>query len=44
VVINKTGRLTGSVSARGFIVEKGGYFDGELSIGKTEITPKEKPG
>ena len=44
VVINKTGRLTGSVSARGFIVEKGGYFVGELSIGKMEITPSEKHG
>jgi len=44
VVINKTGRLTGSVSARGFIVEKGGYFVGELSIGKMETTSGKKPG
>jgi cytoskeletal protein CcmA (bactofilin family)/predicted RNA-binding Zn-ribbon protein involved in translation (DUF1610 family) len=39
VVISKTGRLTGSVSARGFIVDKGGYFVGDLSI-----TPSEKLG
>jgi len=39
VVISKTGRLTGSVSARGFIVDKGGYFVGDLSI-----TPREKLG
>jgi cytoskeletal protein CcmA (bactofilin family)/predicted RNA-binding Zn-ribbon protein involved in translation (DUF1610 family) len=36
VVIHKAGRLTGSVSALGFSVEDGGYFFGELSIGKIE--------
>jgi cytoskeletal protein CcmA (bactofilin family) len=34
VVINKTGRLTGAVSANGFVVEKGGYFAGDLAIGE----------
>lgn len=34
VIIRKSGRLTGSVSARGFTVEKGGYFMGDVSIGK----------
>jgi len=33
VVIGKTGRLTGAVLARGFVVEKGGYFAGDLTIG-----------
>ena len=42
VVVHKTGRLTGSVSALGFTVEKGGYFIGELSIGKTEMTQSGK--
>ena len=36
VVIYKTGRLTGTVSALGFSVEKGGCFFGELSIGNME--------
>ena len=35
VVIRKTGRLTGSVSARGFTVDKGGCFLGDVSIGET---------
>lgn len=35
VVIRKTGRLSGSVSARGFTVDKGGYFLGDVSIGET---------
>ena len=39
VVIHKAGRLTGTVSALGFSVDKGGYFFGELSIGKMEMTP-----
>jgi cytoskeletal protein CcmA (bactofilin family) len=34
VVVNKTGRLKGAVSAQGFVVEKGGYFAGDLRIGK----------
>jgi cytoskeletal protein CcmA (bactofilin family) len=33
VVINKAGRLTGAVMALGFVVEKGGYFAGDLTIG-----------
>jgi len=37
VVIQKTGRLTGVVFGRGFDVEKGGEFFGELSIGKIEM-------
>jgi hypothetical protein len=39
VVIHTSGRLTGAVSALGFSVDKGGYFLGELSIGKMEMTP-----
>jgi hypothetical protein len=41
VVVEKTGRLTGAVFGRGFIVEKGGEFFGELSIGKVEMTQGE---
>jgi cytoskeletal protein CcmA (bactofilin family) len=41
VVIQKTGRLTGAVFGRGFSVEKGGEFFGELSIGKVEMTQGE---
>ena len=41
VVIQKTGRLTGAVFGRGFMVEKGGEFFGELSIGKVELTQGE---
>jgi cytoskeletal protein CcmA (bactofilin family) len=41
VVIQKTGRLTGAVFGRGFTVEKGGEFFGELSIGKVEMTQGE---
>jgi cytoskeletal protein CcmA (bactofilin family) len=33
VVIGKTGRLVGTVLARSFVVEKGGYFIGDLRIG-----------
>lgn len=36
VHISKTGRLTGSVFALGFTVEKGGVFAGDLSIGQHE--------
>jgi cytoskeletal protein CcmA (bactofilin family) len=39
VVINKTGRLTGAVLARGFVVEKGGYFAGDLTIGGESPAP-----
>ena len=43
VAIHKTGRLTGTVSALGFSVEKGGYFSGELSIGNMKVTQGGKP-
>jgi len=36
VVIQKTGRFTGALFGRGFTVEKGGQFFGELSIGNVE--------
>jgi cytoskeletal protein CcmA (bactofilin family) len=36
VVIGKTGRLVGAVLARSFVVEKGGYFIGDLRIGGEE--------
>jgi cytoskeletal protein CcmA (bactofilin family)/ribosomal protein S27E len=36
VVINRTGRLIGAVSAQGFVVEKGGYFAGDLTIGEAD--------
>jgi cytoskeletal protein CcmA (bactofilin family)/predicted RNA-binding Zn-ribbon protein involved in translation (DUF1610 family) len=39
VVIHPTGRLTGAVFALGFSVDQGGYFSGELSIGKMEMAP-----
>jgi cytoskeletal protein CcmA (bactofilin family)/predicted RNA-binding Zn-ribbon protein involved in translation (DUF1610 family) len=41
VIVQKTGRLTGAVFGQGFIVEKGGEFFGELSIGKVEMTQGE---
>ena len=44
VVIHKSGRLTGAVTALGFSVEKGGRYFGDLSIGKMEMTPVENPG
>jgi cytoskeletal protein CcmA (bactofilin family)/predicted RNA-binding Zn-ribbon protein involved in translation (DUF1610 family) len=44
VVIHKTGRLTGTVTALGFSVEKGGRYFGDLSIGKMEMTPVENSG
>jgi cytoskeletal protein CcmA (bactofilin family) len=44
VVIQKTGRLTGVVFGRGFDVEKGGEFFGELSIGKVELKQGELLG
>ena len=36
VVISKTGRLVGAVWAHGFVVEKGGYFAGDLTIGEAD--------
>jgi cytoskeletal protein CcmA (bactofilin family) len=36
VVISRTGRLTGAVCAHGFVVEKGGYFAGDLTIGEAD--------
>ena len=44
VMIQKTGRLTGAVFGRGFTVENGGEFFGELSIGKVEMTQGELLG
>jgi cytoskeletal protein CcmA (bactofilin family)/ribosomal protein L40E len=43
IVIGKTGRFIGSVFAHGFVVEKGGYFVGDLRIGvaKTSQNPVE---
>jgi cytoskeletal protein CcmA (bactofilin family)/predicted RNA-binding Zn-ribbon protein involved in translation (DUF1610 family) len=41
VLIQKTGRLTGAVFGRGFSVEKGGEFFGELSIGNVQMTQGE---
>jgi cytoskeletal protein CcmA (bactofilin family) len=45
VVVGKTGRLIGSVLAHGFVVEKGGYFIGDLRIGGVEApgSPGELP-
>jgi len=50
VIIQKTGRFTGALFGRGFTVEKGGEFFGELSIGNVELkqgelleTPKRPP-
>jgi cytoskeletal protein CcmA (bactofilin family)/predicted RNA-binding Zn-ribbon protein involved in translation (DUF1610 family) len=44
VVVHQTGRLTGTVSALGFTVEKGGCFLGELSIGNVMLTEGGKVG
>ena len=41
VIIQKTGRFTGALFGRGFTVEKGGEFFGELSIGNVELTQGE---
>ena len=41
VVVHKGARLTGAIFARGFDVDKGGEFFGEMSIGQTEVTPTE---
>jgi cytoskeletal protein CcmA (bactofilin family)/Zn finger protein HypA/HybF involved in hydrogenase expression len=37
VIIQQTGRFTGALFGRGFTVEKGGEFFGELSIGNVEL-------
>jgi len=37
VIIQKTGRFTGALFGRGFTVEQGGEFFGELSIGNVEL-------
>ncbi|HEY0793827.1 MAG TPA: polymer-forming cytoskeletal protein [Chthoniobacterales bacterium] len=42
VIVQKGGRLTGAVFARGFTVEKGGEFFGDLSIGNVELTQPER--
>jgi cytoskeletal protein CcmA (bactofilin family)/predicted RNA-binding Zn-ribbon protein involved in translation (DUF1610 family) len=41
VIVQKTGRLIGAVQGVGFVVEKGGEFFGDLSIGKVEMTQGE---
>jgi cytoskeletal protein CcmA (bactofilin family) len=41
VIIHKTGRFIGALFGRGFTVEKGGEFFGELSIGNVELTQGE---
>jgi cytoskeletal protein CcmA (bactofilin family) len=41
VKIDKGGRLTGSVSAKGFVVEKGGEFFGDLTIGNVDMVQGE---
>ncbi len=46
VVINKGGCLEGTVYARAIVVEKGGYFSGDLNIGpeyaEVEVAPMEE--
>jgi cytoskeletal protein CcmA (bactofilin family)/Zn finger protein HypA/HybF involved in hydrogenase expression len=41
VVVKRGGILRGSVNARGFVVDKGGEFYGDLSIGQTQLTQGE---
>ena len=41
VVVKRGGSLRGAVNARGFIVDKGGEFYGDLSIGQTQLTQGE---
>jgi cytoskeletal protein CcmA (bactofilin family) len=41
VVVKRGGSLRGAVNARSFIVDKGGQFYGDLSIGQTELTQGE---
>ena len=41
VKVASGGVLDGSIQARSFVVEKGGYFSGELAIGQDELTQPE---
>jgi cytoskeletal protein CcmA (bactofilin family) len=41
VVVKRGGSLRGAVNARSFIVDKGGEFFGDLSIGQTQLTQGE---
>jgi cytoskeletal protein CcmA (bactofilin family)/Zn finger protein HypA/HybF involved in hydrogenase expression len=41
VVVKPGGTLRGAVNAKGFIVDKGGEFYGDLSIGQTQLTQGE---
>jgi cytoskeletal protein CcmA (bactofilin family) len=41
VVVKRGGSLRGSVNARGFVVDKGGQFHGDLSIGQAQLTQGE---
>jgi cytoskeletal protein CcmA (bactofilin family)/Zn finger protein HypA/HybF involved in hydrogenase expression len=41
VVVKRGGSLRGAVNARSFIVDKGGEFYGDLSIGQTQLTQGE---
>jgi cytoskeletal protein CcmA (bactofilin family) len=41
VIVKRGGSLRGAVNARSFIVDKGGQFHGDLSIGQTELTQGE---
>ena len=41
VVVKRGGSLRGAVNARSFIVDKGGEFYGDLSIGQTHLTQGE---
>jgi hypothetical protein len=40
-VVKRGGSLRGAVNARSFIVDKGGQFYGDLSIGQTQLTQGE---
>ncbi len=41
VVVKRGGTLRGAVNAKGFVVDKGGEFYGDLSIGQTQLTQGE---
>jgi cytoskeletal protein CcmA (bactofilin family)/Zn finger protein HypA/HybF involved in hydrogenase expression len=41
VIVKRGGSLRGAVNARSFIVDKGGQFYGDLSIGQTQLTQGE---
>ena len=48
VTVRKKGSLEGNVTAKAFIVEKGGMFSGQLIIGQAglsqgELLPDQKP-